>query len=343
MVYPGCSDNGSAGTRWALRGVAALHVAGSVLVLPQDLFVFLLVLLTGVCGVRASCDPRRGAPYLVMSSTLLVYHAAHVMRLCQNLALVSAPAGSLPGAPFPVLPVLLALARLALARLALSVVAVALGVACVGAAGPGLGPTAPGWGSGDGRAASPSLGDGQLRGASPCPEPPPTQDPTLWPQGRPAGGQVGGGVASCRPPAGGVPGPGAPAGARRALRVVAVLHLVVGALSLRWGWPALLLGLSTGVCGIRASDDPGRVVPCHARIRRVERRRARPGHWRRAGPRPVSRGVGALRRPPHVPGDVHPRLARPLGDLAGALPGHQGPEGRGAARPLMASWRAHAL
>ena len=162
MVYPGCSDNGSAGTRWALRGVAALHVAGSVLVLPQDLFVFLLVLLTGVCGVRASCDPRRGAPYLVMSSTLLVYHAAHVMRLCQNLALVSAPAGSLPGAPFPALPVLLALARLAL-----SVVAVALGVACVGAAGPGLGPTALGWGqSGDGRAASPSLGDGQLRGAN---------------------------------------------------------------------------------------------------------------------------------------------------------------------------------
>ena len=112
MVYPGCSDNGSAGTRWALRGVAALHVAGSVLVLPQDLFVFLLVLLTGVCGVRASCDPRRGAPYLVMSSTLLVYHAAHVMRLCQNLALVSAPAGSLPGAPFPALPVLLALAQM---------------------------------------------------------------------------------------------------------------------------------------------------------------------------------------------------------------------------------------
>lgn len=259
MVYPGCSDNGSAGTRWALRGVAALHVAGSVLVLPQDLFVFLLVLLTGVCGVRASCDPRRGAPYLVMSSTLLVYHAAHVMRLCQNLALVSAPAGSLPGAPFPALPALLALARLAL-----SVVAVALGVACVGAAGPGLGPTAPGWGSGDGRAASPSLGDGQLRGASPCPEPPPTQDPTLWPQGRPAGGQVGGGVASCRPPAGGVPGPGAPAGARRALRVVAVLHLVGGALFLRWGWPALLLSLSTGVCGIRASDDPGRVAPCLA-------------------------------------------------------------------------------
>lgn len=259
MVYPGCSDNGSAGTRWALRGIAALHVAGSVLVLPQDLFVFLLVLLTGVCGIRASCDPRRGAPYLVMSSTLLVYHAAHVMRLCQNLALVSAPAGSLPGAPFPALPVLLALARLAL-----SVVAVALGVACVGAAGPGLGPTAPGWGSGDGRAASPSLGDGQLRGASPCPEPPPTQDPTLWPQGRPAGGQVGGGVASCRPPAGGVPGPGAPAGARRALRVVAVLHLVGGALFLRWGWPALLLSLSTGVCGIRASDDPGRVAPCLA-------------------------------------------------------------------------------
>ena len=259
MVYPGCSDNGSAGTRWALRGVAALHVAGSVLVLPQDLFVFLLVLLTGVCGVRASCDPRRGAPYLVMSSTLLVYHAAHVMRLCQNLALVSAPAGSLPGAPFPALPVLLALVRLAL-----SVVAVALGVACVGAAGPGLGPTAPGWGSGDGRAASPSLGDGQLRGASPCPEPPLAQDPTLWSQGRPAGGQVGGGVASCRPPAGGVPGPGAPAGARRALRVVAVLHLVGGALFLRWGWPALLLSLSTGVCGIRASDDPGRVAPCLA-------------------------------------------------------------------------------
>lgn len=259
MVYPGCSDNGSAGTRWALRGVAALHVAGSVLVLPQDLFVFLLVLLTGVCGVRASCDPRRGAPYLVMSSTLLVYHAAHVIRLCQNLALVSAPAGSLPGAPFPALPALLALARLAL-----SVVAVALGVACVGAEGPGLGPTAPGWGSGDGRATSPSLGDEQLRGASPCPEPPPTQDPTLWPQGRPAGGQVGGGVASCRPPAGGVPGPDAPAGARRALRVVAVLHLVGGALFLRWGWPALLLNLSTGVCGIRASDDPGRVAPCLA-------------------------------------------------------------------------------
>ena len=221
MVYPGCSDNGSAGTRWALRGVAALHVAGSVLVLPQDLFVFLLVLLTGVCGVRASCNPRGGAPYLVMSSTLLVYHAAHGMRLCQNLALVSA-------------------------------------------AGPGLGPAVPGWGSGDGRAASPSLGDGQLRGASPCPEPPLTQDPTLWSQGRPAGGQAGGGVASCRPPDGGGPGPGAPAGARRALRVVAVLHLVVGALSLRWGWPALLLGLSTGVCGIRASDDPGRVVPCLA-------------------------------------------------------------------------------
>ena len=259
MVYPGCSDNGSAGTRWALRGVAALHVAGSVLVLPQDLFVFLLVLLTGVCGVRASCDPRRGAPYLVMSSTLLVYHAAHAARLCQNLALVSAPAGSLPGAPFPALPALLALARLAL-----SVVAVALGVACVGAAGPGLGPTAPRWGSGDGRVASPSLGDGQLRGASPCPEPPLAQDPTLWPQGRPAGGQVGGGVASCRPPAGGVPGPGAPAGARRALRVVAVLHLVGGALFLRWGWPALLLNLSTGVCGIRASDDPGRVAPCLA-------------------------------------------------------------------------------
>ncbi len=256
MVYPGCSDNGSAGTRWALRGVAALHVAGSVLVLPQDLFVFLLVLLTGVCGVRASCDPRRGAPYLVMSSTLLVYHAAHAARLCQNLALASVPADRFAGASLPVL--------IALARLALSVAAVALGVACVGAAGPGLGPAVPGWGSGDGRAASPSLGDGQLRGASPCPEPPLTQGPTLWSQGRPAGGQAGGGVASCRPPDGGGPGPGAPAGALRALRVVAVLHLVVGALSLRWGWPALLLGLSTGVCGIRASDDPGRVVPCLA-------------------------------------------------------------------------------
>lgn len=256
MVYPGCSDNGSAGTRWALRGVAALHVAGSVLVLPQDLFVFLLVLLTGACGVRASCDPRRGAPYLVMSSTLLVYHAAHAARLCQNLALASVPADRFAGASLPVL--------IALARLALSVAAVALGVACVGAAGPGLGPAVPGWGSGDGRAASPSLGDGQLRGASPCPEPPLTQDPTLWSQGRPAGGQAGGGVASCRPPDGGGPGPGAPAGALRALRVVAVLHLVVGALSLRWGWPALLLGLSTGVCGIRASDDPGRVVPCLA-------------------------------------------------------------------------------
>ena len=256
MVYPGCSDNGSAGTRWALRGVAALHVAGSVLVLPQDLFVFLLVLLTGVCGVRASCDPRRGAPYLVMSSTLLVYHAAHAARLCQNLGLASVPADRFAGASLPVL--------IALARLALSVAAVALGVACVGAAGPGLGPAVPGWGSGDGRAASPSLGDGQLRGASPCPEPPLTQGPTLWSQGRPAGGQAGGGVASCRPPDGGGPGPGAPAGALRALRVVAVLHLVVGALSLRWGWPALLLGLSTGVCGIRASDDPGRVVPCLA-------------------------------------------------------------------------------
>ena len=256
MVYPGCSDNGSAGTRWALRGVAALHVAGSVLVLPQDLFVFLLVLLTGACGVRASCDPRRGAPYLVMSSTLLVYHAAHAARLCQNLALASVPADRFAGASLPVL--------IALARLALSVAAVALGVACVGAAGPGLGPAVPGWGSGDGRAASPSLGDGQLRGASPCPEPPLTQDPTLWSQGRPAGGQAGGGVASCRPPDGGGPGPGAPAGALRTLRVVAVLHLVVGALSLRWGWPALLLGLSTGVCGIRASDDPGRVVPCLA-------------------------------------------------------------------------------
>lgn len=256
MVYPGCSDNGSAGTRWALRGVAALHVAGSVLVLPQDLFVFLLVLLTGVCGVRASCDPRRGAPYLVMSSTLLVYHAAHAARLCQNLALASVPADRFAGASLPVL--------IALARLALSVAAVALGVACVGAAGPGLGPAVPGWGSGDGRAASPSLGDGQLRGASPCPEPPLTQDPTLWSQGRPAGGQAGGGVASCRPPDGGGPGPGVPAGALRALRVVAVLHLVGGALFLRWGWPALLLGLSTGVCGIRASDDPGRVVPCLA-------------------------------------------------------------------------------
>ena len=254
MVYPGCSDNGSAGTRWALRVVAALHVAGSVLVLPQDLFVFLLVLLTGVCGVRASCDPRRGAPYLVMSSTLLVYHAAHAARLCQNLALASVPADRFAGASLPVL--------IALARLALSVAAAVLGVACVGVAGPGLGPAVPGWGSGDGRAASPSLGDGQLRGASPCPEPPPTQDPTLWSQGRPAGGQAGGGVASCRPPDGGGPGPGAPAGALRALRVVAVLHLVVGALSLRWGWPALLLGLSTGICGIRASDDPGRVVPC---------------------------------------------------------------------------------
>ena len=254
MVYPGCSDNGSAGARWALRVVAALHVAGSVLVLPRDLFVFLLVLLTGVCGVRASCDPRRGAPYLVMSSTLLVYHAAHAARLCQNLALASVPADRFAGASLPVL--------IALARLAFSVAAVALGVACAGAAGPGLGPAVPGWGSGDGRAASPSLGDGQLRGASPCPEPPLAQDPTLWSQGRPAGGQAGGGVASCRPPDGGGPGPGAPAGALRALRVVAVLHLVVGALSLRWGWPALLLSLSTGVCGIRASDDPGRVVPC---------------------------------------------------------------------------------
>ena len=254
MAYPGRSDNGSAGARWALRVVAALHVAGSVLVLPRDLFVFLLVLLTGVCGVRASCDPRRGTPYLVMSSTLLVYHAAHAARLCQNLALASVPADRFAGASLPVL--------IALARLALSVVAVALGVACAGAAGPGLGPAVPGWGSGDGRAASPSLGDGQLRGASPCPEPPLAQDPTLWSQGRPAGGQAGGGVASCRPPDGGGPGPGAPAGALGALRVVAVLHLVVGALSLRWGWPALLLGLSTGVCGIRASDDPGRVVPC---------------------------------------------------------------------------------
>lgn len=256
MAYPGCSDNGSAGARWALRVVAALHVAGSVLVLPRDLFVFLLVLLTGVCGVRASCDPRRGAPYLVMSSTLLVYHAAHAARLCQNLALASVPADRFAGASLPVL--------IALARLALSVAAVALGVACAGAAGPGLGPAVPGWGSGDGRAASPSLGDGQLRGASPCPEPPLAQDPTLWSQGRPAGGQVGGGVASCRPPDGGGPGPGAPAGALGALRVVAVLHLVGGALSLRWGWPALLLGLSTGVCGIRASDDPGRVAPCLA-------------------------------------------------------------------------------
>lgn len=256
MAYLGRSDNGSVGARWALRVVAALHVAGSVLVLPRDLFVFLLVLLTGVCGVRASCDPRRGAPYLVMSSTLLVYHAAYAARLCQNLALASVPADRFAGASLPVL--------IALARLALSVAAVALGVACVGVAGPGLAPAVPGWGSGDGRAASPSLGDGQLRGASPCPEPPPTQDPTLWSQGRPAGGQAGGGVASCRPPDGGGPGPGAPAGALRALRVVAVLHLVVGALSLRWGWPALLLGLSTGICGIRASDDPGRVVPCLA-------------------------------------------------------------------------------